>query len=189
MTYDETRAVLNVLFIAYPATFKGWKEDQYKFLTMLYAETFKNIPAGVVTQAIKRELVSNRTNFAPSIGEVVYQVKSLISVLDANTAWEEVCYIVRFVDPEKVPAALRGLDEISRKIVSSRDIQRMKNSSGALDSFRPTFYAAYNKAKDQKENAAVESGNLLSISSKERMLELGRKYTANQLEIKGDTEA
>lgn len=172
MTYDETRAVLNVLFVAYPATYRDWKPDQYKYLTALYAETFKNIPAGIVTRAIKRILANNRTNFAPSIGEVVYQVKNLVSIYDANSAWEEVCFIARTVDFENVPSALKGLDDIAQKIVKSRDIQRMKDSSGDLDTFRRLFFSAYNKEKDKKESAAVESGNIMSISSKERMLQI-----------------
>ena len=186
MTYEETRAILNVLFIAYPASYKGWKPDQYKYLTALYTETFKNVPAGVVAQAIKKELAYNRTNFAPSIGEVMYQVKNIVSVLDVNSAWEDVCYIVRVVDTENIPAAVRKLDEITRSIVTSRDIQRMKESSAALETYRPMFFSRYNKAKENKEDKAIESGNLLSISSRERLLELSKNPI--ELQIEANTE-
>jgi hypothetical protein len=188
MTYNEARAVLNVLFVAYPATYRDWKKDQYKYLTALYAETFKNVPAGVVAKAIKRILATNRTNFAPSIGEVVYRVKELISVYDPDSAWEDVCYIVRVVDFENIPSALKGLDDIAQKIVTSRDIQRMKESSKELSSFKYTFISAYNKEKDKKESAAVDSGDLMSISSKERVLQISR-YKAPDLQIEMDQES
>lgn len=184
MTQEETKTIMNILFVSYPASYKDWTKGQFSTASNLWYEMFKTIPYRIMETAVKKELAANRTNFAPSIGEIMFQVKDLISVLDANTAWENICYIVRTVDFEKIPEAVRGLDEISRKIVTSRDIQKMKESSRAMDSFRPTFLSAYNREKDKRETAAVETGNLLSISSKEKMLQLGANPAELQIEMK-----
>ena len=173
MTKDEAKQIINVLFVAYPTSYNGWKESRFGVFADLLAETFKNVPAAIVSRAIKTEIAQNRTNFAPSIGEVMYTVKELISVYDADSAWDEICYIVRMVDIEDVSKTLQGLDDVTRQIYTTRDIQRMKNTSGSLDREKSHFVAMYNKLKDKKETEAVESGNFLSISNEERLLSLG----------------
>lgn len=188
MTQEEMRNVMNVLFVSYPASFRDWTEGQFTTAKNLWYDMFKTIPYPVMMKAIKKSVGSNRTNFAPSIGEVMYQVKELLSIYDANTAWEDVCYIVRAVDFENIPAAVKALDDISREIVTSRDIQRMKDTPGAMDKEKPRFYAMYAKLKDKKESAAVDSGDLMSISSKERMLQIS-SYKAPDLQIEMDQES
>lgn len=173
MTQEETAKIMNILFVSYPATFRDWKEGQFTTAKNLWFEMFKTIPYEVMMKAVKNELAKNRTNFAPSIGEVMYTVKELISVYDADSAWDEICYIVRMVDIEDVSKTLQGLDDVTRQIYTTRDIQRMKNTSGSLDREKSHFVAMYNKLKDKKETEAVESGNFLSISNEERLLSLG----------------
>ena len=188
MTYEETRIVLNVLFVAYPNSYKGWEKGHRDAAKKLWLGMFSHIPYEIVMKAVKQEIAENRTNFAPSVGQIMFRVKELISVYDADTAWSEVCYIVRTVDFENIPAAVKTLDDISREIVTSRDIQRMKDTPGAMDKEKPRFYAMYAKLKDKKESAAVDSGDLMSISSKERMLQIS-SYKAPDLQIEMDQES
>lgn len=181
MNKEETKRLINVLYVAYPSTYNGWKESRFNVFADLMAETFKNVPVEVVMKAIKKEIAENRTNFAPSIGEIMYQVKNLISVFDADAQWDEVAYIVRAVNFEDVPQAVRTLDKISQGIVSSRDIQRMKETAGAMDRERPRFIAAYNREKEKREAEAVETGNLLAISDENRLTAIGAEKQALQI--------
>ena len=184
MTKDEAKQIINVLFVAYPTSYNGWKESRFGVFADLLAETFKNVPAAIVSKAIKTEIAQNRTNFAPSIGEIMYRVKELISVYDSDSAWDEICYLVRMVDIEDVPKTIQGLDDISKQIYSTRDIQRMKNTAGALEKEKPHFMSMYSKLKDRKEAEAVEKGDLLSISNDSRLAALGVSKSAMQIEHK-----
>jgi hypothetical protein len=178
------RSVLNIFYVTYPSSFEKWTRNQFSIANKVWFDFFQHIPYEIVMKAVKQEISENRTNFAPSVGQIMFRVKELISVYDADTAWSEVCYIVRTVDFENIPAAVRGLDDISRQIVTSGDIQRMKETTGALDKEKPRFYAMYAKLKGNKEAEAVETGNLISISSTEKLLSLGAKQSELQIEMK-----
>ena len=184
MTQDEMSKIMNILFVSYPATFRDWKEGQFATAKNLWFEMFKTIPYEIVMRAVKNEIAQNRTNFAPSIGEIMYRVKELISVYDSDSAWDEICYLVRMVDIEDVPKAIQGLDDISKQIYSTRDIQRMKNTAGALEKEKPHCLSLYSKLKDRKESEAVEKGDLLSISSDTRLATLGVSKSALQIDHK-----
>lgn len=184
MTKDEMRSVLNIFYVTYPASYEKWSRNQFAIANDVWLDFFKNIPYEIVMMAVKSELSENRTNFAPSIGEIMYRVKELISVYDSDSAWDEICYLVRMVDIEDVPKAIQGLDDISKQIYSTRDIQRMKNTAGALEKEKPHFMSLYSKLKDRKEAEAVENGNLLSISSDSRLAALGISKSALQIEHK-----
>ena len=184
MTKDEMRSVLNIFYVTYPASYEKWSRNQFAIANDVWLDFFKNIPYEIVMRAVKSELSENRTNFAPSIGEIMYRVKELISVYDSDSAWDEICYLVRMVDIEDVPKAIQGLDDISKQIYSTRDIQRMKNTAGALEKEKPHFISLYSKLKDRKEAEAVENGNLLSISNDSRLAALGISKSALQIEHK-----
>ena len=188
MTEDEMKEVINIFYVTYPASFDKWSKNQFAIANKVWADFFQHIPYAIVMKAVKQEISENRTNFAPSVGQIMFRVKELISVYNADSAWAEVCYIVRTVDFEGIPAAVKGLDDISRQIITSRDIQRMKESAGALDKERPRFFAMYSKLKDTKEAEAVESGDLISISSNDRLLSLGAKQSELQIEMKQESE-
>lgn len=188
MTQEEMRNVLNIFYVTYPASFEKWSKNQFAVANKVWSDFFQHIPYEIVMKAVKQEISENRTNFAPSVGQIMFRVKELITVYDADSAWAEVCYIVRTVDFEGIPAAVRGLDDISRQIVTSRDIQRMKETAGALDKEKPRFFAMYSKLKGNKEAEAVETGNLISISSTEKLLSLGAKQSELQIEMKQGSE-
>ena len=188
MTQEEMRSVLNIFYVTYPSSFEKWTRNQFSIANKVWFDFFQHIPYEIVMKAVKQEISENRTNFAPSVGQIMFRVKELISVYDADSAWADVCYIVRTVDFEGIPAAVKGLDDISRQIITSRDIQRMKESAGALDKERPRFFAMYSKLKDTKEAEAVESGDLISISSNDRLLSLGAKQSELQIEMKQESE-
>ena len=184
MTKDEMRSVLNIFYVTYPASYEKWSRNQFAIANDVWLDFFKNIPYEIVMRAVKKELSENRTNFAPSIGEIMYRVKDLISVYDSDSAWDEICYLVRMVDIEDVPKAIQGLDDISKQIYSTRDIQRMKNTAGALEKEKPHFISLYSKLKDRKETEAVEKGDLLSISNDSRLATLGVSKSALQIDHK-----
>lgn len=189
MTQDEMSKIMNILFVAYPQSYKGWTKGQFTTANNLWFEMFKNVPYEVMMLAVKKELAENRTNFAPSIGEITYRVKELITVYDAASAWEDVCYLVRFTDIEDVGKALRAGDKITARILTVGDIQRMKNTAGSLDSERPRFYAKYNKIKDKVEQDAVSSGNLLTISTPAHLQALGvNNKVLLEIGMNGDPE-
>lgn len=189
MTKDEMSKIMNILFVAYPQSFKGWTKGQFSTASNLWLEMFKKIPYEIVMMAVKKELAENRTGFAPSIGQITYRVKELITVYDAATAWEDVAYMVRYIDIEDVGRHLKNGDRITQQIYSIRDIQRLKNTPGSLEPERPRFYAKYNSLKDKAEQEAVESGDLLSISDSLHLSALGvGKKVLMEIDMKGSAE-
>lgn len=178
MDIKQAETLVNVLYVAFPATYRGWEKSQFSLVARLMAKTFEHIPAELVTKAVEKNIAENRTNFAPSMGEIMHNVKSMLSDYDAVSQWEGICWITRNVDRENVSKELRDMDAITQKIVRGSDIRRWKDTAGSLDRERPVFLEKYNKLKEEKEAEAVNTGNLLAVATEERLRSLGVDVSA-----------
>ena len=171
MNLDETRTILNIMWVAYPNTFKNWDEKQRGYYRNLVMGCFRNLPYKLVERAVYNIIINDTNPFAPSIGQIMSEVKSLISVYDAETAWSEIEWITRNVS-ENVHNNIKELDDIARTIIRSDDIRRYKENSGSMEKAKYSFIQRYNKKKEELEAKAIESGNLQLIAKPERLQEL-----------------
>ena len=162
MTLEQAKAVMNVLYIAYPNSYKNWKPAQTALAPKLWAKHFQNVPVELVMLAIDK-FIDTDSAFAPSLGEIMTIVKDSISVYDADSAWSQIEWIVRNV-PENYFRNLKQLDDIAQKLVKESDIRRFKEEGGAMEKARYGFIQRYNKMRAEREDTAIKTGNLELIA-------------------------
>lgn len=173
MTVDEARQVLNVLYVAYPNSYKNWKQVQYDLAPVLWGKHFQNIPTKLVMDAVDW-FIDTDSSFAPTLGEIMTRVKQMISVYDADEAWSEIEWITRNVS-EGYYKNLRELDDIARTLITESDVRRFKEVSGAMDKAKYSFIQRYQKMQREKEIKAVKTGNLMLIANEKKMAAIGMK--------------
>ena len=130
--------------------FKNWDEKQRGYYRNLVMGCFRNLPYKLVERAVYNIIINDTNPFAPSIGQIMSEVKSLISVYDAETAWSEIEWITRNVS-ENVHNNIKELDDIARTIIRSDDIRRYKENSGSMEKAKYSFIQRYNKKKEELE--------------------------------------
>jgi hypothetical protein len=162
MTKEQAEAIMNVLFIAYPNSYKNWKPVQHSLAPKLWANHFQNVPVELVMLAVDKYIDSD-SPFAPSLGEIMTLVKDSISRYDADTAWAQVEWIVRNV-PEGYSMRLKELDDITQRLIKSEDIRRFKEVEGAMEKAKYGFLQRYNKIRAEREDTAIKTGKLEMIA-------------------------
>lgn len=173
MNRDETRAILNVLYVAYPNSYNGWTESKFETCTDLWTETFKDFPYSIVNKAVTKIIKTSRSPYAPVIGEIMATITRMVTVYDAGEQWDRVKYIVRNVEEGRHRAIREQLDDIAQSLVTESDIRHWQENSGSMDYDRADFVKRYEKIKAEKEGDALLTGNLGAISDKARIEALG----------------
>lgn len=89
MTQEETRAILTILRINYPQSFKGWTKEQGEAFLSLWSEAFKDDKTELVSAAVKSIIYGDTREFAPNIGQVKDKIIQLTNttINDADKAW------------------------------------------------------------------------------------------------------
>lgn len=181
MNEKETKAILDVLKVNYPQSYTRTDAESAQLLASLWMGAFKEIPYAIVRQTVVKIITESDREFAPNIGQVMAMIRKCISKYNAEEEWAFVCWIVRNADRDSISKELREADEITRKIVSSQDIRRWKDTAGSLDRERPHFIERYNSIANEKENEAIKSGNIMSITTEEKLKAIG--ITAPKTEL------
>lgn len=70
MEKQDVQNVLSLLKAAYPSSFKGKTEDDFKDQLRLWYLMFQSVPAEEVQEAVVEIIKARDKDFAPSIGEV-----------------------------------------------------------------------------------------------------------------------
>lgn len=92
MTSEETRKILQVLRINYPASFKGMSPDDTQAYLKLWTVSFKDYPYIEVANAVNAIIQTDTREFAPNVAIVKKQInkKYISSTTEAGEAWEQV---------------------------------------------------------------------------------------------------
>ena len=172
MTQEEAKQILRVLQLTYPSSYRNLTKDDAELLTRLWAKHFRNIPIQFVHEAIE-EYLDEDHEFAPNIGHIMTAVKRKITIFDADLQWEWVMYIVRNVTEKLHRAPEKYLDRISQDIVDEYYLKALKEGRTKPEFEKAEFVKRYNKLKELAEKDAVKTGNLLLMSTEQKLQALG----------------
>lgn len=89
MKKSETRMVLAVLVVAFPAFYRGISEADTEAALNLWHQQFLEYPYEVVEKAVQALISTKVEGYPPTIGEVKEQIRRLTTTvtLDENDAW------------------------------------------------------------------------------------------------------
>ena len=161
MTEKEVRDILNVLFVAFPGSYRDWSKQQTDLAVRLWMRHFQNLPAQAVAEAVDRYICRN-TAFAPSIGQIISIIKESYTAFNADREWDYIVYLVRYVDE----GYYNKLQErpITKNLISASDIRAYKEGFKSMDTDRARFIRRYNEQKEKLEEEAIRSGDLSLMS-------------------------
>lgn len=95
MTYDETQAIMAVLFDAYPGFYRGTTGEDVDRKTALWAQMFADEPAELVTAAVKAYIAQDRKGFPPHIGAIKDAIVRLTAPPESGMSELEAWNLVR----------------------------------------------------------------------------------------------
>ena len=97
MNREETKAILKVLRVSYPNSFKNLSDDETYMYLDLWSEAFKDDPAEIVVQAVKSIIYTDTREFAPNIATVRKHIYKLMHKDEINEvqAWDLVAKALR----------------------------------------------------------------------------------------------
>lgn len=88
MTREETKKIMDILSVAYPAFYRNTTQDTMRKAVILWHEMFADDDFGAVAAAVKALIATKADSYPPSIGEVKEQMTSLkMPDMDESTAW------------------------------------------------------------------------------------------------------
>ena len=183
MTLEEAKQIINVLWVNYPQTYKDYTAEQFDATASLWARKFSGFQTKLVMKAVDRYMDSPE-RFAPNVGQIKDIIREMITTYDAESQWCIIEFCVRSL-PEGYSRYMREhLDPIAKELIWSGDVARFKETAGAMDKHRPRFMKEYETEKRKVEEKAMETGDLMSITSPERIAELGLQPTDLMIEMK-----
>lgn len=177
MTIEETENLLNILYVNYPSSYKGWTEGQKEGTKKIWQAIFANLPYEIVLEAVTTYMRTVPSQWAPKPGEINAMLISMIapdSETEATYAWKEVIDFIHKYPIEDTEKYYGMLQPRIRKVMAVPDLKQMHlNTSEQNQNFeRPRFMKAYKAVKESDEFTAIRKGNLLSIADVNKVCEL-----------------
>lgn len=173
MNSQETIAVLKVLQTAYPQSFRGWGKAQAENFVKLWAEAFKDMPAEIVTQAVKNIIYNSTADFAPNVGQVNAEIKemAMVNSIPASAGWDAVKGFMRhcdsnYPDSEENRVLYDRLPEEVKAMYSMTELLGMaQRSSVDNDTYeKPRFIRDFDKVQRVLISRQFEKGNYTAIT-------------------------
>jgi len=119
MTIQETAEIMDILTIAYPQFYNGRNAPDPEKSLALWASMFREDGVVLVVAAVKALIVSEQSNFPPSIGAVKAKIRQITTPkeLTEGEAWALVARAVRRLDWLNPGKAFLSLPEDIRQCV------------------------------------------------------------------------
>lgn len=155
MNREETKAILKVLRISYPNSFKNLSnEDTYLFLA-LWSEAFKEEPAEIVIKAVKSIIYTDTREFAPNIATVRRHIYKLLHQDEINEiqAWDLVAKALRHgisspkTEFEKLPEQVQKVVGTPRQLTQWAMLDDFSRNQISRD-FMKNYKAMQEKAQE-----------------------------------------
>ena len=189
MTREDAKKILQIFKISYPNSFTNMNIDEAKMFVNLWTESFLNIPARIVFDAVKQIIRNDTREFAPNVAQVRSQIVSGLSPdtdQKAIHAWEE---FRRFISntstwataEEEMPMYNR-LDSITRRLYTYREAKSLAQlDSNTLEYRRGEFIRLYKSITIKENEKMMDEGKMVELAGgSDRFLSLG--YTSADLE-------
>ena len=183
MNKREAAGVLTIMQINYPQSFRNWTDKDIDNFTALWSEAFKNIPASIVTHAVKSIIYYSGREFAPNIGQVNTEIMREAKMMapDGTTAWNQLRKFMQRMDCNYLEDSREAYDKLPEEIKAMYTLQDIAqlahNSSADNDQYeKPRFMRDYEKVQDSIISRQFESGNFTAITGpKGEKLKIGFK--------------
>jgi len=181
MNPSEAKDIINILVATYPNAYKDQQSGTFDMIAKLWYSKFKNIDVKIVKRALFDAITEKTDNFPPAIGQVAQNIRDRISVFDAESQWENVMWIVRNVPEGLHKAPAKYLDSVSQMFVDEYYLRNLKNTS--ISEFdRKAFLDRYRKLQDDTERKAIDTGNILLMSTEGKLAQIG--MTVKAIDVK-----
>lgn len=95
MDRAETLAIMTVLKTAYPGYYRDMKPKEAENVVNLWAEMFRDEPAGLVAAAVKAHIAQDRKGFPPHIGAIKDAIVRLTAPPESGMSELEAWNLVR----------------------------------------------------------------------------------------------
>lgn len=160
MTIEETKQILTILKINYPASFKGWDGEQSRMFLKLWAEAFKDEPVELVAGAVKSIVYGDTREFAPNIGQVKEKIHKLTAKDEMTEieAWGTVKAALRnsgyhaAEEFEKLPPVVKSLVGSPRQLFEWSMMDTSEIDTVVASNFQRSYKV---RAKHEKEMQAI----------------------------------
>ncbi len=170
MNLEETKNVLTVLRINYPASFVHLSKEDSSLLLNEWHRKFENYPVQVVLKAIDTILDTDTSEFAPKIATIKRVINEQVNpeTESAELAWDSVKALMpKFMWSIESDRQLyeNSLSERTKKVLSFDEIYNMAQSNAAdNDQYRkPVFLKAFKDMAASDHQKAIENATANGI--------------------------
>lgn len=168
MTKEEIRELLVLLRELYPQSFVHHTAEGTQLIFQVWCETFKNENAKLVHAAVMKLIQNNKTNFAPTIGEIRETMYDLagIRIMTAEEVWTTArqfwCNLGTRSAMEIEPRYKKLPEEVKRAFSIADMIQHADMDSNAVSQYeKPRFMKEYKNIEAQHK-AKMMNGSITS---------------------------
>lgn len=168
MTKEEIRELLVLLRELYPQSFVHHTAEGTQLIFQVWCETFKNENAKLVHAAVMKLIQNNKTNFAPTIGEIRETMYDLagIRIMTAEEVWATArqfwCNLGTRSAMEIEPRYKKLPEEVKRAFSIADMIQHADMDSNAVSQYeKPRFMKEYKNIEAQHK-AKMMNGSITS---------------------------
>ena len=171
MTRDEMKKILMIIQSSYP----NYNPDSMTFTIDLWHTMFKDYSFSVVSAALRNEIATNTTGFAPSIGKLLAEINKLKTnekpILNANEAWLKVKFALR----DSYYNSTEAFNELPKEIqLALVDASTLKNWS-MIDAtyvdthIRYEFIKNYQNVISEQKERDITSLNQKTVNQSSRL--------------------
>ena len=190
MTLDETSEILNVIFLNYQNSFKGWQKGRSEAYKQMWFHALENIPSQIVSMAVKDIVFNSNKEFAPNIGQVKTRIIELLTdspELAADREWRNLRKFIRQMCRYKDD----DMNEYMKLSVSTRRIYpyseclELSRATTEQISYRENqFKRVFSQVNIQNNVMLLDSGKLIELAGEPRLMQLGVLDQVKNIEAK-----
>lgn len=156
MKKNETRMVLAVLVVAFPAFYRNTSEADTEAAVNLWYQQFQEYPYDIVEKAVQALISTKVEGYPPTIGEVKEQIRRLTTTqeIDENAAWVLVSRACRNGSYHSVEEFNKLPPEVQRAVGSPEQLKQWAGmeadtvESVIASNFKRSFRAQAERAAD-----------------------------------------
>lgn len=178
MNKEETRQILNIIYLNYPQSFRNWDKKQLDMVAEMWSEAFKEYPAPLVTKAVKEIIYYEPREFAPNIAIVMSHIRSSLTPnldVKADEQWQEVRRFMQSITGNSDIDRLNynNLDDVTRQIYTYGELGYMaQQSSKSINFKQEEFKERYKKEANIKVDEMMKNGTILRLQSSNEFLQI-----------------
>lgn len=190
MTLEETSDILNIIFLNYQNSFKGWQKGRTDAYRAMWFHALENIPSQIVAMAVKDIVFNSSKEFAPNIGQVKTRIIELLTdspELTADREWRKLRKFIRqmcrYEDDDR--EEYMKLSASTRRIYPYSECLELSMATTEQIGYRENqFKRVFNQVNVQNNVMLLDSGKLIELAGEQRLMQLGVLDQVKQIEAR-----